>query len=988
MKQGATRTVVRYLPVLALAVLLLGGSAGAQTTTATIRGIVTDDHGPLPGAMVEAINTASGFRQVAATAADGSYKLSVQPGTYELKASTDAYKPQSRTVQVLIGQTIAADLRLTLDKMFLENVTTVGQATQLLLDTRTSTVTTNITPQQMEDLPLNNRNFLAFAGLAPGISFTQDTDAQGQYFGSAGAKPEQVNVFIDGLSYKNDIIKGGAFMQDSVRGNPFPQNAVQEYQVLTQNYKAEYEKATAAVITAVTKSGGNEFHGDLFYLFQNKSMVEQDEFAKARGDSKPPYERKQYGLSLGGPIVKDHLNFFVSAEQNNRDVVSSVFHGGNYGQAPANIKAVLDQYPTGALSSPFTSKLFFGKLSWQPSTTQTMDFSYNNRDESDVRGFGTQRTKDGAQDFGVKTDAAVLRHQWVASDTILNEASLTAQKLEWIQGGRASGAPELNYQGLLDVGGSTTTQDLTQKKTGLRDDLTYFAGWHGSHTLKTGLTANWMKYDMVKAQTGTPLFEFRSDENWQFPFHAVLGSGNPAIAYDNTQYGLYVQDDWRLANNLTINAGLRWDYETNMLNNNWVTPASVVAGLQTACRHYDQPIGGKNDWCISDIFNPSDYISTGSNRKSYKGMLQPRLGFSWDPNGNGKTVVFGGWGLYYDRVPLNNIFDEQYRHTWQVYNFCFTADPAQVGKSIAGCSAPAVLWNPAYQSAAGLNGLIANGVAPGPEIFLLNNNTHPPRATQWTLGARQQLGDWLASFTYANSRGYNGMVWSFGTLPPGTNFNDRWGNWIPIPGYGFVMRSYDTRKNWYDGYILTFDKPYTPDSKWGFNLAYTYADARQQASTDDGAAFAFDSLPPHFATFESIYTEKQKLVMSGTVGLPAGFRVSGIATLSSGLPFYYTDCRAGWDQCTTAATDPPKQSFLGIKQFAYRSVDLRAEWDAKVGGDFRLGLIGEAFNVFNFANDGCFDGWTGGPGGLNSNFGHPTCQFNTRRFQMGARVSF
>ncbi|TAM56141.1 MAG: TonB-dependent receptor [Acidobacteria bacterium] len=978
-------------PALLLLTLLVCSQAGAQGTTASIGGTVSDKRGPLPGATVAAKNVQTAFVYKVTAGEDGRFLLGgLPPGTYELMVYSEAYKPASQTVTVFLGQANKVNFVLTPEKVFVGEATVVGEATKVLVDTRSSVVATNITPEQMQTLPMNNRNFLAFSALAPGISFTQDTDAQGQYFSSGGAKPEQVNVFIDGLSYKNDIIKGGAFMQDSVRGNPFPQNAVQEYRVMTQNFKAEYEQASAAVITAVTKSGGNVFHGDLFFLYQNKSMVTQDDFAKARGDAKPPYTRKQFGLSLGGPIIKDKLNFFVSFEGTNRDVVSSVFHGGSYGQAPANVKAILDPYGTGALSSPFTSRLYFGKLSWQPSTAQTLDLSYNKRDESDIRGFGGQTTKDAAQNFKVKTDAAVLRHQLMVGNNTLNEGSLTWQKMEWIQGTPASNQPELNYLGLLQVGGSPTTQDLTQKKVGLRDDLTYFADWHGSHTLKVGFTANWMKYDMVKDQVGNPLFEFRSDDNWQYPFHAQIGFGNPALAFDNTQYGLYAQDDWTIASNLTINAGVRWDYETNMLNNNWVTPASVISGLQSACRHYDQPIGGKNDWCLTDVFNINDYISTGSNRKSYKGMVQPRLGFSWDPSGNGKTVVFGGWGLYYDRIPLNDIYDEQFRHRWGIYDFCFTNDPAKVGVpgAVGGCNAAPILWDPSYQSAAGLRGLIASGVQQGYELFLLNNNTHPPRSTQWNLGLRQQLGDWLASFTYANSRGYNGLVWSFGALPPGTPFNDRWGDSIPIPGYGFTMRGYDLRKTWYDGYILTLDKPYTSDSRWGFDLAYTYADAKQQASTDDGVAFAFDSLPPHFATFQSVYTEKQKLIMSGTVGLPAGFTVSGIVTLSSGLPFYYTDCRKGYDQCFTAAQDPPKQSFLGIKQFAYRSVDLRAEWDAKVAGDFRLGLIGEAFNVFNFANDSCFDGWTGGPGGLNAHFSQPTCQFNTRRFQVGAKVSF
>jgi hypothetical protein len=968
-----------------LVVALVAAQAGAQLTTASLRGTVNDATGPIPGATVTVTNTASGFEYSSVTDAQGVFNFSgLTPGSYELRINLEGYQEAAQVVKLLIGQTLTTKIELKQKQVFIGGVTVVGDKTKILIDTRTPTVTTNITQEQIETLPMNNRNFLAFAGLAPGIEFTQNTDGD-QYFGSAGAKPEQVNVYIDGLSYKNNLLKGGAFMQDSSKGNPFPENAVQEYQVMTQNYKAEYEQAAAAVITAVTKSGGNDFHGDAFFYFQNKDMIARDEFTPP---PKPPLTRKQFGLSLGGPIIKDKLNFFVSYEGNERDVEANISRGGNWNQAPANVTSILENYPVGAVSAPFNSNLYFGKLSWHPSMAQTLDLSYNKRVESNTTGFGGQTEKSAASKFENYTDSAVLHHLWVITSNTLNEANLNYQTMEWIQGTPASSEPNLNYIGLLQVGGATFRQDYKQSKTGLRDDFSYLVDWHGSHTFKAGFVANFFKYDVTHAAYFNPEFDFSADQNWQYPFQAHFGFGNPVNRYTNNQYGVYVQDDWKVASNLTINAGIRWDYETNGLNNSWVTPASLVSALQSSCRTYDQPIGGQTTWCIPQIFNINDYVSNGHNRKSYTGEYQPRLGFSWDVNGNGKTVVIGGWGLYYDRVPLNDIYDEEFKFTWGQYNFCFTDDPTKVGTFNPACSAvPMILWNPSYQSAAGLAGLIASGAASGHEVNLLANDTHVPRSVQWNLGVRQQFGDWLASLIYSNVRGYNGLVWSFGTLPPGTPFNDRWGDSVPVQGYGFTMRSYDTRKSWYDGVFLTLDKPYTADSKWGFDMSYTYADAKQQASTDDGVAFAFDSLPPNFATFENIYTEKNKFIASGTVGLGAGFTVAGILTLSSGLPFYYTDCTNGYDQCFNAAKDPPKQVFLGIKAFAYRSLDLRVEWDTHVKG-FDIGLIGEAFNVFNFANDSCFDGWTGGPGSLNDHFGKPYCQINTRRFQVGAKVGF
>jgi hypothetical protein len=299
-----------------------------------------------------------------------------------------------------------------------------------------------------------------------------------------------------------------------------------------------------------------------------------------------------------------------------------------------------------------------------------------------------------------------------------------------------------------------------------------------------------------------------------------------------------------------------------------------------------------------------------------------------------------------------------------------------------------VLWNPSYLSADGLMGLIESGQTPGPEIFLLGNDTKPPKTIQWTLGLRQQFGSWLASLSYANSEGSNGLVWSFGTDPPGTAFNDRWGNWIPIPGYGFIMRGYDTRKTEYDAVYLTLDKPYTSDSKWGFNLAYTYAEGHQNASNSEGVAFAFDYLPPDFPMFPATYVERNRLIMSGTVGLPLGFRVSSIVTLGSGTPFSYSEALTGpWTWHTNGAF-PPKESFLGLEEWAYRSVDLRLEWEARLGGDLRLGLVGEAFNVLNYDNGGCWNDWGGGLNDPNPDFGEPRCQINTRRYQLGLKFGF
>ncbi len=233
------------------------------------------------------------------------------------------YKPASRTVQVSVGQSLTANFKVTPDVLYTEQVQVVGDSR--LIETRTSEVSTTVTTEQVRFLPQNQRNFLNFAALAPGARVS-DNDTRKQVTGG-GLDATQINVFIDGVSYKNDVLDGGVVGQDSSRGSPFPQTAVQEFQVLTQNYKAEHEKASSLVISAVTKSGTNRWSGEGFVFYQDRGLVANEHFAEQRGDPKPPYERFQPGLAIGGPIVKDRVQVFGSYEENRQDRASRVFVG-------------------------------------------------------------------------------------------------------------------------------------------------------------------------------------------------------------------------------------------------------------------------------------------------------------------------------------------------------------------------------------------------------------------------------------------------------------------------------------------------------------------------------------------------------------------------------------------------------------------------------------------------------------------------------------
>src|SRR6266487_2421182 len=232
-------------------------AAMSQTSTGSIRGYVTDSSGaPLEGARVSAVSVLTGTPREVATQARGFYALiGLVPGEYDVTARQIGMAPQKIRVRVLIGEVFPLDFKLAASAIQVEAVTVVAAVG---VETRTSEIATNVSQQQIEQLPTPSRNFLDLAALAPGVIVSEDRVNL-----SAGAQgPGEVNVFIDGASLMNDLTGGessgsGIAGQDNSRGNPFPRNAIQEYRVITQNFKAEYQKASSAVISATTKSGGN-----------------------------------------------------------------------------------------------------------------------------------------------------------------------------------------------------------------------------------------------------------------------------------------------------------------------------------------------------------------------------------------------------------------------------------------------------------------------------------------------------------------------------------------------------------------------------------------------------------------------------------------------------------------------------------------------------------------------------------------------------------
>ncbi|HEY7216352.1 MAG TPA: TonB-dependent receptor [Thermoanaerobaculia bacterium] len=920
--------------------LLLAAAAGAQTTTANIRGKVTNEGGAgLAGAEINAVGTATGFVTTVTAGADGSFQLgNLTPGEYLITVSASGMEPREKTVTVLVGQNLNITFVMTPTTVISESITVIGEQA---IDTRTSEAATNVTTQQIENLPQDSRNFLNFAALAPGIRLS--TDPLRKTIAGDAQPAEQTNVFIDGVSYKNDVLQGGVAGQDASRGNPFPQSAVQEFRVITQNYSAQYEKAASAIITAVTKSGGNDVKGQAFWYYQPAAWVSElpKNFQFGSLTSNDHYRRDQPGFSIGGPITQDKLHYFFSYERDDEDASTAVTIGN---------AAFFNQFGhfIGTFPSPFKQNLAFGKLSWQPEQNQLVDWSGSYRKEHETRDFGNNTAFEAGTDLKNWVYASALRHSW-NNDTALNQATLSWQDYAWNPTPLHPELVGLDYQGVIRAGGNATEQEFDQRRIELRDDYSFAKyGWHGDHNFQVGANVDFLHYDVTKFQTGNPIYHFRNDPANGFtfaqPFEAEFGFGDPTLSTNNKEYGIYGQDHWAATPRLSVIFGLRWDYETDQLDADYVTPANIVAGL-----------AGKVD---------SSYFSNGNNRSQFKDALQPRLSFSYDVRGDSKSVVFGGAGRYYDRLFLNATLDERYRLQFPVYRIEFSPD-GRPGT---------IQWNDSYLTPAGLHALIASGRT-SPEIFLLNNDTKPPYSNQWNLGYRQAFGTWVGSLSYNNVRGYRGFTWLSATGICCSAL---------VPGFGNVIISDPEGKDyWYEGIYLTLDRPFT--GRWGAHLAWTHGKAEQNGND----LFSLDY--PSAATYprhEVPGSERDRIVANAMFALPWEMRSSIALSFGSGGATDVLDFSQGFDLPARLRTHPFERSIRPQQTwgFADRTVDFRLEKGFDVG-PASLAVIGEIFNAFNWATYGCLNNFIPPEG--NPSFGQAGCVTNLgRREQLGLKVNF
>lgn len=951
----------------AAVVLALAGTAQAQLSTATIQGQVSAAKAPAKaGVAVIATNLANGNTQRTTTRADGSYVLAgLVPGSYQL--SIDGQK--SQTITVALGETASVDLALGGAG---QQVTIVG--TLQRKDVRNSEVGTSVSPRTIAALPQVSRNFLSFADLAPGVRL--DVDSSGVIALRGGAQDRNnINIYIDGVGQKNNILRGGASAMDTSRGNPFPQSAVAEYKVISQNYKAEFDQVSATAISAVTKSGTNKVQGEVFFDFTSDNYLAynpNEKTNKANGFDRASFKQQQWGFSVGGPVKENVAHYFVAYEGKNIATPRNVGLA-NVGVAIPNAGVAASFFGMqGSHTQEFKENLLLGKYDLELGADQHLDITLRIRREDDFIAENSNLSAPG-NDKTRKNDETRLdlRHT-LTRDQFINEARLGYETYRWSPRS-AQDTPEIKYfispNNLADnskreviwVGGSPDMQTREQKGFLLQNDLT----WTGKagHTIKTGAKLKFMDYDLSGTSRSVDILSKLIDKTTGNPI-VGLDTANPTadwflreaavaptrVKYKNNQLGLYLQDDWRVSKQLELNLGVRWDYETNPLNNDYVTPAGLVTALNRVdvTRYGITPAAGQTyaQSLAKGGVNINDYISTGSNRKSFYGALAPRVGLSFDINGNSQSVVYAGYGRAYDRTMANHAMDELQRN-------------------------------------------LGTG-----DQFMIKNDYKAPYSDQFSLGLRQALGEWNGEVGATYTHAKNQFNWYSGDRDPNGGFGNRGGsidpNWGAGPqGYGMLILGDFISQQKTTTVFVRADKPYTSASGWQAGVTYTYSEGKttNRDWTDDIFNWGYGKTGDVGGFFPSKLVETHRIVATGLTDklLPWGMTLSGRATIGSGLPYRITSCPVSWDAC---------KSFKGEADWT-KQIDLAVSKAFKVpGGEFSLRA--DVLNLFNTVNWNQYNDWGGGPGnpqnwtgGDNPDTGKRTgTGMPMRTFKLSARYTF
>ena len=830
--------------LLAWGMVISAAPAWAQGSGAVIIGTIVDAQGGvLPGVALTLRNIETGTTRTALSEADGKYRVAaLPPGRYDLTAELSGFSnAEVKDVTLTLGLELRRDLTMSLQGVQ-ESLTVTGQAP--VVETTRTEVSSVVTQQQIDSLPVQSRQPISLALLLPGTS-TDNVQARRESanIGAGGASSAQTAYHLDGgMNWSNN--SGQPHLQ-------VPQSAVQEFKVLVSQASAEFGGNTGGVVIVATKTGTNRFNGEVFEYFRDKTLNTLDKFQSALGSAKPDFRRNQFGASLGGPLIKDRLHFFTAIERTKEHTSFTVNTG-----APQFYSALEGTFPNDNVT---TLSFVRGDLQITPHQSLFVRYAYH----AETLGCESCGGPNAAFNMGgivySPRDSHVVGHTWTIGSRMLNEIRLQIPPSHLDSRGGPPGLPmwDVSRKGefpperftsytqiynfpSLSWGANNWSLNWTDRRE-YRDDFSVTAG---NHLWKFG--GAYLSLTSPEEQpNNSGTWNFTSDQLFNpsdpVSFANLKGANQFTASFpplnrtlENHWIQGYVQDEWRPLSNLTLDLGLRYDNQYHSFNHNLdLTLVPRLAEL------------------VGDPKTRADNNNIG-----------PRAGVAWDVRGDGRSVVRAAYGLYYQYLMQGGLRPE------------LTA-LRQTNISIR---------NPTYPDPYGGKEAITFASTAPPNVSITDHNIRNAKAEDVNVGFSRELRQNMAIH-------FDGVYTDITDMAQTANINtplDPVTGVRPRPTWGRIIQLQAGGEHKYKALFVRLEKRYT--NRYQYLVSYTLA---KQDNTGAGTnPLITDFYNPGSDWGPGSADRRHAFVGSGSILLPYDISLGAVWTLRSTMPF---SARAGID---------------------------------------------------------------------------------------------
>jgi len=923
-------------------------SAWAQETInyASLSGRVIDPAGAVvDGARVTARQTETNQNTEGTTDRDGRFRFGfLRVGPYEVSVEKRGFADTVRKVQLTVGA--AFDLPFSLAVGQMETKVEVSGEAPVLEAARTQIAST-ISPNEIANLPLSGRNYLDIALFVPGVSPTNT--AANQLFAETSAIPGQGISIGSQRNFSNSFIIDGVSANDDaagVAGTFIGVDVVDELQVVTSGGQAELGRALGGYVNVVTKSGGNTLHGDVYGYFRNSRF----NAANALSNTVLPLTQAQYGASLSGPAIHDKTFYFVNFE--GRDLNQS----GLVTIAPSAVAAINARlagvgYPgplisTGDFRNPVHNQNLFAKVDHKFSDTDQFSAHYSlyHVDSINSRGAGGLSAPTASANLFDTDQTIAASNVKTLSPRIVNETRMQFTNSNLSAPPSDPVGPAVSISGVASFG--TLSGSPTARLNRLYEGTDSLSVQHGAHAIKVGVDFLYNADSITFPRTIRGSYSFSSLANFLNGVYNSSGYtqtfGVTQVHQTNPNVGFYAQDEYKVTPSLTLNLGIRYDLEF----------------LKT--------------------------IATQT------GNVSPRGGFAWTPFASRRMVVRGGYGLFYDRIPLRPLANA----LLSAGNTTMVSNLQQLSISLSPTQAGAPVFP----------GILGSLTIPAGVLFnfsTMDPNLKNAYSEQGSFEIEQQIGgNATLSVGYQHVRGLHLIVSVNQNVPScaavGTNNGCR-----PNPNYGNDSQYSSMADSHYDGAHISFvQRPV----KWGnYRVSYTYSKA-----LDDVSEFFFSAPINNFNIWQdysrSDDDQRSRLSFEGTIHssmasattpwerLSHGFQLTSSLTAYSPLPFNITT------GANTIQGTGGRPTINGVfinrnagEGFSILNLNVRLSRTFAISERLRLQALAEMFNTLNHVNVATLNGVFGTgvyPTSPSATFRQITAVNDPRTAQLGLRLEF